>query len=76
MKWKKFRLSKRQFPTRIIGDGNSRHLQIGKEMATAALRKMLGRDVSHMKIRSSRGEWIFMEPLKGIDHAENRTTTA
>jgi len=64
--WKKYRLSKRLFPTRIIidkpGQKKPGHLEIGRDAAAVELRSMLNRDVSHMRVTNTRGEWVFMEP--------------
>lgn len=67
-KWKKFRLSKYRYPTRVVIDSQKSgkykgHLVVGRDVARAALKAMLGRSVDHMKSTDSRGEWIFMEPL-------------
>lgn len=63
-KWKHHRLSKRLYPTRIISTGTSGSLVVGKIAARQALKKMLGRDISHMRETDTRTEWVFLEPIR------------
>ena len=64
LKYKKYRFSKRLFPTFIARSGQGGgSLQIGRDEARKALRQSLGRDVSHMTEKDTAGEWVFQEPL-------------
>ena len=67
-KWKKFKMSKYQYPTTVVIDGqqggkNKGHLAIGRVKAADDLKRMLGRDISHMIVTDTKSEWVFMEPL-------------
>lgn len=69
VKWKKWRLSKRIFPTRQIkGSGSTKGENIpGHKAAAAHLALSLGRErVDQMKITDTRSEWVFMEPLRAV----------
>lgn len=67
-KWRKWRLSKFQFPTYEI-KGDRKHnrpgaLMVGHVKAAAHLAETLGRErVDRMEIDDTRGEWVFKERL-------------
>lgn len=69
-KWKKWRLSKRQYPTYIIYGQNgpgSGGLVIGRTKAAAALAATLGQArVDKMKVTDTPTEWVFMEPCNQV----------
>lgn len=62
-RWKKYRFSRRKYPTRVIKNGDKGVLVIGRKSAEEALKKMLGRDVSHMRSMDTKFEWVFAEPI-------------
>lgn len=67
-KWKKWRLSKRRFPTfEVKGDRKSNKrgaLIIGRERAAAHLAATLGRErVDRMVVEDTNTEWVFKEPI-------------
>lgn len=69
VKYRKWRFSKRLFPTFIARSGQGGgSLVIGRDDARKALRQSLGRDVSHMVEGDTMGEWIFQELLKEKDN--------
>lgn len=65
IKYRKWRLSKRKFPTREIYGQNGRgsgSLVIGRTKAADKLSETLGRSrVDAMTIRDTRTEWVFLE---------------
>lgn len=66
-KWKKWRLTKRLYPSFIIYGQNgpgSGGFVIGRTRAAIALAAMLGQvRVDKMKVTDTRTEWVFMESL-------------
>lgn len=62
-RWKKYRFSKYEYPTRVIKNGSEGVLKIGRIEARRDLQHALGRDVSHMVEDDTPYEWIFKEPL-------------
>ncbi len=63
MKYKQWTFSKNQYPTRVVMNGSTGDLVIGRVSAATELRRILGRGVSHMKVISKRYVWLFREPL-------------
>lgn len=86
-KWKKYRLSKQKYPTRFVGGGGNVKgvLIIGWKNALKDLEKELGRALpreldkngspkDRPKMKSTRGEWVFMEPLTDKEKPQGETT--
>lgn len=61
--YRKFRMSKYDFPTHIIaGSGNSKgKLVVGSQTALVALEAKIGRKISLHHLEKSRGQFIFCE---------------
>lgn len=66
-KWKKWRLSKYQFPTYEVYGMNgpgSGSLVIGRDTAKAFMKRTLdARRVDAMKVTDTAREWVFMEAV-------------
>jgi len=58
-KWKKYKASKRMFPTKFLGGS----VQIGKMDAQRYIEKMIGKSVKDMKFKSTKTQWVWMEAL-------------
>ena len=62
-KWKKYRVSKTEFPTRMSDDT----LRFGKLSAQSALEKKLGRSVKDMRFVSEKYNWCWKEAVDGSE---------
>lgn len=63
-KYKKFRVSKRLFPTKVVNNGTKGVLIIGHQRAKNHLEGVLNRSIGHMVPMHTKTEWVWGELLK------------